>query len=387
MKQSDWKSILPIYNHLKQQRLSPRIRLGEAVLDERRVIKAQRRYFGQSEQMPIASTTPRMSFAQNNLLRLDVRQRSGEYVEYSEFDATSNAEEIPTLTAPVQPATANSERQDQNIQDSQTLEPGSRFNPTLVPEIDMQNNSFPIDIHLLSDQHLEFSEFNGVFNAEGTSSLTGIVQPTNIPRNAQCQALQNDLTLALGSPFTFATLSPGSDIFRPNLTPLEIEYDNEGISSSSVMQQPWSANDPGSLLESFALAPPARRVTNVNERTRSPSLTTPRRLLFKPYIDSILDRIIPDTGQTGNGLGNITAQMIAIKLEHVLAEHSTQAPGYISELMSPRSYGVLSTPSDYYVMFRQQPCWSRRVSASSSFWANQGRLECEGKPPRRPQVK
>ncbi|CAI6095143.1 unnamed protein product, partial [Clonostachys chloroleuca] len=131
LKQSEWKSILPIYSRLEKQGLSPRIRLGETVLDERRVISEQRRYFGQSEQMPIASTTPRMSWAQNSLLRLDVRQHSGEYVEYSEFDATSNAEEIPTLTVPVQPATVNSDRQDQNIQDSQTLEPGSRFNPTL----------------------------------------------------------------------------------------------------------------------------------------------------------------------------------------------------------------------------------------------------------------
>ncbi|CAH0027802.1 unnamed protein product [Clonostachys rhizophaga] len=344
MKQSDWKSILPIYSRLKQRGLSPRIRLGETVLDERRVIKAQRRYFGQSDQVRIVSTTPRMSFAQNNLLRLDVRQHSGEYVEYSEFDATFNAELIPTLTAPVQPATANSHRQDQNIQDSQMLETGSRSNPTLVPEIDMQNDSLPIEVHLLSGEHLEYSEFNEVFNAGRTSGLTVPVQPTNITRNAQFQALQNDPTLASGSLSRFATLSPGLDIFRPNTSPLDIKCDDGGISLRSVMQQPLSPSDPGIFLESFALMSPARSVTHVNERIRTPGLTRSIRLLFKPYVDSILDSISPDIEQTENEFGNINAQMIATRLEHLLFEDSGHASKCTSSLMSQISYAVSQLP-------------------------------------------
>ncbi|CAH0057639.1 unnamed protein product [Clonostachys solani] len=345
MKQSDWKSILPIYNHLKQQHLSPRIRLGETVLDERRVIKAQRRYFGQSEPMPIASITPRMSLAQNNLLKLDVRQHSGEYVQYSEFDATSNAEEIPSSAAPIQPATAYPNHQGQAIQGGQTLASGSRFNlATIVPESDTTNNHLQLEVHQLIGEGLEYSEFDEMFNAEATLSLTGPVQPTSINRNAQFQALQDDPTLASGNLFSLATLSPGFDAFRPNISPLEIDRGDEGIYFSPVIQQPWWANDPGSLLEIFALAPPTRSVTHVNERTRSPDLTRPRRLLFKPYVDSIFDRIILDIDQSENDLGDITAQMIAITLENLLAEDSSNPFGCISDMMPHRSQGVSQLP-------------------------------------------
>lgn len=79
-----------------------------------------------------------MSFAQNNLLRLEVRQHNGEYVEYSEFDAKSITEEVPSLGAPIQLATACPSLQHQAIQDGQTWASGRRFNGVL--ESDIQNN-------------------------------------------------------------------------------------------------------------------------------------------------------------------------------------------------------------------------------------------------------
>ncbi|VUC35438.1 unnamed protein product [Clonostachys rosea] len=344
MKQSDWQSILPIYNRLKQQGLSPRIRLGDTILDERRVMKAQRRYFGQSVQLPRASTTSGMSFTQNSLLRLEVRDHSGEYIEYAKFDAASDTHEISRLKGSAQPPTAAPEPQCQLHHDDPTLAQGSPLITAAVSsEFCTENNVLQLEDLRSSAEYGECLEFDEVPNIEDMSSLITLVQPPIVAPSPQYRQLQDDPTLTSGSPLRNAAFSPEFAVFRPNMSPLGFESAGEDIAFNSYIRQLWSANDPGSLLESFAPTSPARVETPPARRNGSQGLNKPRKMLFKPYIDSILDRIISDVRQTDQNFGHIDAQRMAIGLENIfLEENSNHKAGYISDLTVPRSDAVAS---------------------------------------------
>ncbi|CAH0034677.1 unnamed protein product [Clonostachys rhizophaga] len=104
LKRHDWEALLPLYCTLERQGLKPRVRLGDQILDQKRIEKARRRY------LPVKSRVPQdnqelLPSAHTRLWRLEI-WRHGQFSEYSgqEGEATI-ADTLPT--AVLGPGVAN----------------------------------------------------------------------------------------------------------------------------------------------------------------------------------------------------------------------------------------------------------------------------------------
>jgi ankyrin repeat protein len=292
LRQSDWRIILPVYDHLKAQGLEPQIRLGDGVLDERRVKRARRRYLGGRTtassavigklDLCVVYVLTLTSFqgdvlpARNHLWRLEIRRNGGEYYEYSLDDQSSENPDDSTTVALMQPAPAE----------------------------------------------LDFD----------------------------FQTLQSDPMWAPYSPFERNACSPPLAVFCPAIPAPETGANSQETPLSLFLQ----SNSPAPFLETLngSFAPSSPQETGlssqVRRESRSPSI--PRRMDFKPYIDSIIESMYSDSLRTNSlGLQYADASNLSTKFESFIFE-AIVTYGFENEFyQAPQQSGVVSKIPQIFV--------------------------------------
>ncbi|KAK7221493.1 hypothetical protein V2G26_009496 [Clonostachys chloroleuca] len=81
LKRQDWEALLPLYCTLERQGLKPRVRLGDQILEQKRIEKARRRYLPAKNRIP-QENNELLPSAHTRLWRLEI-WRHGQFSEYS----------------------------------------------------------------------------------------------------------------------------------------------------------------------------------------------------------------------------------------------------------------------------------------------------------------
>ncbi|CAG9983227.1 unnamed protein product [Clonostachys byssicola] len=97
LKRQDWEALLPLYGTLERQGLKPRVRLGDQILEHKRIEKARRRYFPGKNRVP-QEINELLPSAHTRLWRLEV-WRHGQFSEYSDQEAEATI--VDTLPSAV----------------------------------------------------------------------------------------------------------------------------------------------------------------------------------------------------------------------------------------------------------------------------------------------
>ncbi|CAH0047078.1 unnamed protein product [Clonostachys solani] len=121
LKRKDWETILPIYNDLEKRGLKPRVRLGDQVLDERKVKKARRYLTSDHERIHESDALLTLS-EQTRLWRIEYCRDDGEYTDHSgRHLGTNNREPSPSIALSLgETNTFPSAIQNQSAQESAT---------------------------------------------------------------------------------------------------------------------------------------------------------------------------------------------------------------------------------------------------------------------------
>ncbi|CAH0044812.1 unnamed protein product [Clonostachys solani] len=95
LKRQDWEALLPLYSTLERQGLKPRVRLGDQILEQKRIEKARRRYLPAKNRV-LHESNELPTSAQGRLWRLEV-WRHGQFSEYSGQEGEpSSADTLPS---------------------------------------------------------------------------------------------------------------------------------------------------------------------------------------------------------------------------------------------------------------------------------------------------
>ncbi|VUC27291.1 unnamed protein product [Clonostachys rosea] len=215
LKRKDWETILPIYNDLEKRNLKPRLRLGDHILDEKKVKKA-RRYLtsdqgraGESDPL-LASTT------QTRLWCIEVC-RDGKYTDYSGrhsemkyMDTSSSVALTECATDAFLPAIQKQSVQDDmtsNLDQFQLNTPNSQLaiyyglsSPLLSLEDSVPMPNFLSDqgdsLHIsLGSPHLSVGEF-ALSSAAGVDNFVSMLGDLDAPLPSPRPATQGFLCVS-----------------------------------------------------------------------------------------------------------------------------------------------------------------------------------------------